>query len=211
MFEPSGSLVPPLRRFAELTGYQLEERVDGGRFQVLLFAPAAAAGRRMVDATLDLPPAAITSIRIQPAGFADANIAFTRLALEWPLGETLDIDLCGDRRLQLVRTRKLQRTRDGACLFRFGDGDGPGWIAPTALRTLPAGPPRRLHIEAEGDLGPVVNVYLDVGRGYGSRDMLVVQASPAAASASGPRVGPTHGEKPSDGVRDASHASSADR
>jgi len=186
LLEPSGTLVAPLRRFSELTGYQLEERVDGGSFQVLVFAPAAEAGRRAVDAALDLPPVATASIRIQPAGFADANIAFTRLALEWASGETLDIDLCGDRRLQLVRTRKLQRTRDGACLLRFGNADGPGWMVPTALRTLPAGPPRRLHIEAEGDLGPVVNIYLDIGRGYGSKDMLVVQAAPAAPPVSGP-------------------------
>jgi hypothetical protein len=158
-------------------------------------APAAAptateaqTADRQLATSFDLPAGAIVSIRLQPTSSSPGRVAFSKLALVTG-EERTDIDLCADKRLQLVRSRKLGAAGDGSCVIEFGTGSASGWIAPHGLRNLPAiEQPRRLEVAASGDLVKAFQVYLDVGNGYGSRDKLQAEstaAAPATTAAGG--------------------------
>jgi hypothetical protein len=181
LIDASGNVQEAVAAFTDRAGYEMAKRIQGRKHEVVVFAPrvGAVAARRDIDAELVLPPGPILSIRIEPTELRQAGVLISRLVLEAG-GTTSDVDLCGDQRLQLVRTAKLRRTDDG-CMFRFGNEKGSGWIAPALLRNLPAtGTPRRLRISAAGELGLQAKIYLDLGRGYRSRDMLSVNVSPPA-------------------------------
>lgn len=136
------------------------------------------------SASFDLPPGAIASIRIQPTASSPGRVTFSRLALVDGDAGT-EIDLCADRRLQLVRSRKV-RASAGGCEIEFGNGAGTGWMVPGQLRNLPASSaPRKLEVQAHGDLTSSFRVYLDVGQGYGSKDMLQADNGAAAPAAGG--------------------------
>lgn len=141
-------------------------------------APAATEARR-VATSFDLPADAIVSIRLQPTAAAPARVAFQEVVLV--TGDVRrPVDLCADKRLQLVRSRKVEVAADGSCVIEFGNASGTGWIAPTDLRNLPASDePRQLAVVANGAIEGPFKVYLDVGNGYGSRDMLQAESSAA--------------------------------
>lgn len=147
--------------------------------------PAAGTGeavdrKRTVATSFELPAGQILSIRLQPTTSTQGKVAFSKLALVAGDVRT-DIDLCADKRLQLVRSTKAQAAGEG-CVIEFGNGSGTGWIAPADLRNLPASTePRRLEVAASGDIEGAFRVYLDVGNGYGSRDMLQAESTPAPA------------------------------
>ena len=184
LLDQSGRLVPEVSQFMDTAGYTLSERLDGGTHQVVVFSPEGptrGVGITSINTTLDLPSGPILSIRIQPTERRLGRVAFDTLALETG-GRVETIDLCSERGLQLVRTSKLQRREDGACVFRFGDGNGTGWIAPDALRKLDTAGTRRLHLAMSGDLGFEARLYMDLGKGYRSKDMLVVPTTRRPAS-----------------------------
>jgi len=149
--------------------------------------PAASVANRQLVTSFDLPEGSIASIRLQPTSSSPGRVTFSKLALVTG-DERIDIDLCADKRLQLVRSRKIGSSGDGSCEIEFGTGTASGWIAPQLLRNLPASPQaRKLEVAARGDLTKAFEVYLDVGNGYGSRDKL--QAESTAAPATTPTGG----------------------
>ena len=144
--------------------------------------PAASVANRQLVTSFDLPEGSIVSIRLQPTSSSPGRVTFSKLALVTG-EERVDIDLCADKRLQLVRSRKLGASGDGSCEIEFGTGTASGWIAPQLLRNLPASPQaRKLEVAAHGDLTKAFEVYLDVGNGYGSRDKLQAESTAAPAT-----------------------------
>ena len=164
-------------RLVQALGLSLTERVDASPRSALVFELDSfrATAERRVNATFDLPDRPIRSIRIEPTEFIGARVVLLQLAL-MEGGTVSPIEACEDARIQLVRTVKLERLEDSAsCAFRFGSEGNTGWIAPTALRGLePNGAARRLLISLSGELGMDVRIYLDLGQGYRSQDMLTV-------------------------------------
>jgi len=147
-------------------------------------ASATTPVQKQQAASFDLPAGAIASIRIQPTASSPGRVTFSRLALVDGDAGT-EIDLCADRRLQLVRSKKVGASAAG-CEIEFGNGAGTGWMVPSKLRNLPASTtPRKLEVQANGDLTSAFRVYLDVGQGYGSKDMLQADNGAAAPVAGG--------------------------
>jgi hypothetical protein len=142
-------------------------------------AVAPAADARQVKTSFNLPTDAILSVRLQPTTSTSGRVEITDLALVSG-GVRTPIDLCGDKRLQLVRARKVGGAAGGPCVIEFGDGVGGGWLAPSALRTLPvSAEPRTLEVNATGDLKGAFRLYYDVGNGYRSQDMQTAESAPA--------------------------------
>jgi hypothetical protein len=182
LFDGEGIPGAALARWTAETGVRPAARLDVSPRTLLLFdLPDVAAERplRQLAGEVALPDAAIVAVRLQPASGRGVRVRIDRLVLvEGDAGRTLD--LCGDARLQLVRGQRLARVGETGCEFSLGTGEGSGWFVPSALRALPAGAGRRLRIEASGELDAEFQIFLDLGRGYGSRDMIRLTAEPAA-------------------------------
>lgn len=119
-----------------------------------------------------MPPSVSIGRRTTGASFALAIAAL----LAWDLSAERFL---GDE--QLVRGQRLARVGETGCEFSLGTGEGSGWFVPSALRALPAGTGRCLEIAASGELDAEFQVFLDLGRGYGSRDMVRLAAEPVEA------------------------------
>jgi hypothetical protein len=143
--------------------------------------PAAPVIRRQ-ETAFEMPSAAVKSVRIQPTGTNAGEVTFSRLVLVQD-GQETQIDLCADRRLQLVRSRKVGKQPDGSCVIEFGNQSGAGWIAPSQLRNLPeAATGRQLQVAAAGELTSAFRVYFDVGSGYGSKNMVLADNETATVA-----------------------------
>lgn len=172
----------PLALLAGLAGCQVEAPIPQKQAATPASpsTPASAVSAAPVR-TFDVPQLPIASVRIQPTGTSEGKVAFSQLVLVQD-GQETQIDLCGDRRLQLVRSRKIGRQADGSCMIEFGNQAGGGWIAPSQLRSLEAvNGPRQLQIAAAGELTSAFRVYFDVGKGYSSKDMVQVDNEAAVA------------------------------
>jgi len=130
-----------------------------------------------VNSRLRLPSTPIRAVRLELADRPGSVVDVERIALSGS-----EIDICGDPDLLRVRTAPTEYTTDGACRLVFDDGSDPGsgksgWIAPSALRDLPATEgPRTLELTAHGELATRVRVFFDTGEGYSSKQSVTAPA-----------------------------------
>ena len=159
---------------------QLPEAAEANQSYAAPSIPELDQPTHMVTESFEIPAGAITSVRLEPTASRAAKISFSPLVLVVDGVETR-IDLCDDRRLQLVRSRKLAKTPAGDCLIEFGGDAGTGWMAPTALRNLPeSSAAKQLSVSAVGDITSSFKIFYDTGKGYRSADM--VEAVPVPSN-----------------------------
>ena len=108
--------VLPLLLFAGMAGCQGEAPTAAKTDNTAAApaSPAASVANRQLVTSFDLPEGSIVSIRLQPTSSSPGRVTFSKLALVTG-EERIDIDLCADKRLQLVRSRKLGASGDGSC------------------------------------------------------------------------------------------------
>jgi hypothetical protein len=148
-------------------GLQLIESVDAGNHTVLAFHIPHGVTRsdvRTVDLTVPLPSTPILAVRLDPTQFRQSTLTVGLMEVTDASGKRA-IDLCGDRKLTLVRSLRIGS--DGKCSFVLGNSSNSGWFAPGELRNLPASMgPRLLHVRMTGKFGSEIKVYLDQGGGF---------------------------------------------
>jgi hypothetical protein len=123
-----------------------------------------------IDVTIELPDSAIASVRLDPTQFTRTPVTVDEVVLGDASG-VHPIDVCGDRKLTMVRTIRIGSA--GGCTLLLGNDTNTGWIAPSALRNLaPSKSPRWLRIRMTGDFNDEFKVYFDVGDGYRSAERI---------------------------------------
>jgi hypothetical protein len=146
---------------------QLIESVDAGNHTVLAFHiphGVAKSDVRTVDLTVPLPSTPILAVRLDPTQFRQSTLTVGVMEVTDASGKHV-IDLCGDRKLTLVRSLRIGS--DGKCSFVLGNSSNSGWFAPGELRNLPASAgPRLLHVRMTGEFSGEIRVYLDQGGGF---------------------------------------------
>ena len=148
-------------------GLQLIESATAGNYTVLaLRIPHALAKPdvRTVDVTVPLPSSPIVSVRLDPTEFQQSTLTIGLMEVTDTSGAHA-INPCADRKLTLVRSLRIG---DGSsCSFVLGNSTNSGWIAPSALRNLPASAgPRLLHVRMTGEFSGEIKIYVDQGSGF---------------------------------------------
>jgi hypothetical protein len=146
---------------------QLVESVEAGNHAVLVFHIPHGAIKsvvRTVDLTVQLPTTPIAAVRLDPTQFRQSTLTIGAMEMI-DAGGRHPIDLCGDRKLTLVRSLRIGGANK--CSFIMGNSSNAGWLAPGELHGLPASTgPRMLHIRMTGEFSGEIKVYVDEGAGY---------------------------------------------
>jgi hypothetical protein len=171
-----------LWKFAKDHGLRVIDQYSYKTFAALAFEiqPRDSAPKlETVEATIPLPAEGIVSVRLDPTPWLNSTITIDELSLTDQAG-LHPIDVCADKKLQLVRSVRLGGSAATGCNLVLGDSANTGWIGPSSLRNLPAqAAPRTLHIRMTGEFADQFRVYVDVGQGY--KKPIVVDADAATA------------------------------